>query len=173
MGLVASLWEMFSRSGHVLPVKESIYDFKIKSLQGKEIDFNQFRSKPILIVNTASRCAYTSQYADLEKLHETYGKQVVILGFPANNFLWQEPGSNADIASFCQVNFGVTFPMLEKTSVVGKNKHPLYRWLEAKTGKIPTWNFCKYLVDKNGKDVNFYNSKVNPMDPALVQRIIQ
>jgi glutathione peroxidase len=173
MGLVASLWEMFSRPGHVQPVDAAIYDFKVNDLRGKEIDFSLFRGKNLLIVNTASRCAYTPQYADLEDLHQTYGDHVVVLGFPANNFLWQEPGTNADIASFCEVNFGVTFPMLEKISVVGKDKHPVYRWLEAKTGKVPTWNFCKYLIDKNGKDVTFYNSKVNPTDPALVKKIIQ
>jgi glutathione peroxidase len=173
MGLVSSLWEKFSRPGNIRPAKGSIYDFKVSSLQGKEIDFNLFRGKHLLIVNTASRCGFTSQYADLEKIHQTYGDRVVVLGFPANNFLWQEPGTNADIASFCQVNFGVTFPMLEKTSVVGKDKHPVYRWLEAKTGKVPSWNFCKFFVDKNGNDVAFYNSKVNPTDPALVTRIRQ
>lgn len=173
MGLVASLWEMFSGPAHMRPVGGTIYDFKVNDLRGKEVDFSRFRGKNLLIVNTASRCAYTPQYADLEKLHQTYGNHVVILGFPANNFLWQEPGTNADIASFCEVNYGVTFPMLEKISVVGKDKHPVYRWLEAKTGKIPTWNFCKYLIDKNGQEVTFYNSKVNPTDPALVEKLIR
>lgn len=164
---------MFSKPGHVRPIVGSIYDFKVKDLQGKEIDFNLFRGKHLLIVNTASKCAYTPQYAELENLHKTYNEHVVVLGFPANNFLWQEPGTNEDIVSFCQLNFGVTFLMLEKTSVIGKDKHPVYRWLEAKTGKNPTWNFCKYLIDKSGEDVGFYNSKVSPVDPDIVKRIIK
>ena len=109
------------------PVVGSIYDLKIKSLDGKEIDFSQYKGKKLLIVNTASKCGKTPQYAGLEKLHEQYGNKVTVLGFPANNFLWQEPGSNAEIAEFCERNYGVKFQMFEKVSVKGGDQHPLYQ----------------------------------------------
>ena len=149
----------------------SIYDFKINALDGKLIDFNQYKGKNILIVNTASRCTYTPQYADLQKLHELYGSKVAVLGFPANNFLWQEPGSNNKISEFCTANYGVTFQMFEKVSVKGRDKHPLYRWLEAKSGHTPTWNFCKYLIDKDGNVTAYYSSKVNPLDKQIIDKI--
>ena len=149
----------------------SIYDFKMKSLDGKEIDFSQFKGKKLLIVNTASKCGFTPQYKDLEKLHEMYGSRVVVLGFPANNFLWQEPGSNNDIATFCEKNYGVKFLMFEKISVKGSDKHPLYKWLESQTGKSPSWNFCKYIVDADGKAIAFFPSKVNPLDKQIIDRI--
>lgn len=153
------------------PVEGSIYEFKIRALDGSEIDFERYRGKNLLIVNTASRCGSTPQYADLQKLHENYGDKVTILGFPANNFLWQEPGSNGEIAEFCQKNYGVTFQMFEKISVRGRDQHPLYRWLAAQSRKTPTWNFCKYLVDKNGKVVAFFSRKVNPLDRAIIEKI--
>ena len=126
------------------PVSGSIYDFKVKSLDGKEVDLSQYRRKYMLIVNTASKCGYTPQYADLEKLHEQFGSKVAVLGFPANNFLWQEPGSSQEIAAFCEKNYGVKFQMFEKVSVKGKDKAPLYQWLEAKTGETPSWNFSDF-----------------------------
>lgn len=147
---------------------KSIYSFKAKSLDGEEIDFSRYKGKNLLIVNTASKCGYTYQYADLEKLHEQFGDKVVVLGFPANNFLWQEPGSNDEIAAFCEKNYGVKFQMFEKISVKGGDKHPLYQWLEAKSGKSPSWNFCKYVIDKNGKVVGFFPAKVNPLDNEIV-----
>ena len=153
------------------PLPASIYEFKIKGLDGNDVDFSQFKGKSLLIVNTASKCGYTPQYADLEKLHETHGHSVAILGFPANNFLWQEPGSNTDIAEFCQKNYGVNFQMFEKISVKGRDKHPLYRWLESKTGKSPSWNFCKYVVSKDGKHVSFYPSAVSPLDPTILSSL--
>src|SRR5687768_8377486 len=139
VGLIAFLSEKFSSKGERKPVSGSIYDFKVKSLDGKEIDFSQYKGKNILIVNTASKCGYTYQYEDLQKLHEKYNDKVTVLGFPANNFLWQEPGTNSDIAEFCQINYGVDFQMFEKISVKGGDKHPLYKWLEAKSGKSPSW----------------------------------
>jgi glutathione peroxidase len=123
--------------------QQSIYDFKINSLEGEEIDFEKYKGKNLLIVNVASRCGFTPQYADLEKLHEEFGEQVVVLGFPANNFGSQEPGTNLEIAEFCQKNYGVKFQMFEKISVKGEDQHPLYQWLKAKTGQEPGWNFCK------------------------------
>jgi glutathione peroxidase len=171
MGLASFLSEKLTHVNNPQNVAGSIYDFKIRSLEGKEIDFSGFKDKYLLIVNTASKCGYTPQYADLEKLHEQYGDKVVVLGFPANNFLWQEPGSNADIASFCERNYGVKFQMFEKISVKGKDQHPLYAWLEAKSGHVPTWNFCKYLVDKSGNVAGFFNSRTNPLDKEIVDKI--
>ncbi|HEX6891986.1 MAG TPA: glutathione peroxidase, partial [Chryseolinea sp.] len=141
------------------------------ALNGDTIDFSQYRGKNLLIVNTASKCGYTPQYADLEKLHDNYAGKVVVLGFPANNFLWQEPGSNEEIAAFCEKNYGVSFQMFEKISVRGRDKHPLYRWLEAKTGETPSWNFCKYVVSKDGKDVKFFSSNVKPLDNEILNLV--
>jgi glutathione peroxidase len=160
-------------SGKAGPVEGTIYDFKIAALDGTVIDFAQFKGKPLLIVNTASKCGFTPQYADLEKLHENYGGKVVVLGFPANNFLWQEPGSSEEIASFCQKNYGVTFQMFEKISVKGRDKHPLYKWLEAKTGETPSWNFCKYVVSADGNTVKFFSSKVTPLDKQIIDALGQ
>lgn len=171
MGIVAFLSRKLTPSRKPEDVKGSIYDFKVKSLAGAEIDFSAYKGKSLLIVNTASKCGFTSQYADLEKLHEEHGDKVTVLGFPANNFLWQEPGSNDEIASFCQRNYGVTFQMFEKISVKGRDQHPLYQWLTAKTGKLPSWNFCKYLIDKNGNVVSFYPPQVNPLDKAITDKI--
>ena len=154
------------------PVNGSLYDLTINSLDGKPIDLGRYRGKNLLIVNTASKCGYTPQYATLEQLHETYGDQVTILGFPANNFLWQEPGSNEEIAAFCEKNYGVRFQMFEKISVRGSDQHPLYRWLSAKAGKQPGWNFCKYFVNKKGEVTGFYGPKVSPMDTAIIKQII-
>lgn len=148
----------------------SLYDFKINSLDGKSIDFSQYKGKILLIVNTASECGYTPQYADLQELHEKYGNKIIILGFPANNFGGQEPGSNAQIATFCKKNYGVTFQMFEKISVKGNDQHPLYQYLKEKTGKEPSWNFCKYLVKADGT-VKFFASGVNPMDDPILNEL--
>lgn len=171
MGLLASLWSLFSRPRHARSVSGSIYDFKVNDLHGQEVDLNKFRGKHLLLVNTASKCGFTPQYSDLEKLHATHGQHVAVLGFPSNNFLWQEPGTAEEIESFCQKNYGVTFQMMEKISVKGKDAHPIYQWLTAKTGHKPTWNFCKYLVDKTGLSVKFYPSKIGPLDDDIIQQI--
>lgn len=170
MGLVAFVSGMISPSGKKEQVSGDIYDFKVKSLEGKDISLSQYKGKYMLIVNTASKCGYTPQYADLEKLHEQLGGKVAVLGFPANNFLWQEPGSSEEIASFCQKNYGVKFQMFEKISVKGKDKAPLYKWLEAKTGETPSWNFCKYLVSPEGEVLGFFPSKVKP-DKEILDKI--
>lgn len=143
----------------------------MRSLNGKEIDFSKYKGQKLLIVNTASKCGLTPQYADLEKLHEQYGNKVTVLGFPANNFLWQEPGTNEQIAEFCEVNYGVQFQMFEKISVKGDDQHPLYTWLQAKTGQKPDWNFAKYLVNEDGTQVEFFKSKVGPLDKSIVDKI--
>lgn len=149
---------------------DSVYDFKINSIDGELIDFSAFKGKSLLIVNVASKCGFTPQYGDLEKLHENYGNKVVVLGFPANNFASQEPGSNADIAEFCQKNYGVKFQMFEKISVKGNDQHALYKWLQEKTGEEPSWNFCKYLVKPDGA-VKFFSSKVNPLSPEIINQL--
>lgn len=148
----------------------NLYDFKLNSLEGKQIDFAQYKGKSLLIVNTASECGYTPQYADLQELHEKFGDKVTILGFPANNFGGQEPGTNAQIATFCKKNYGVAFQMFEKISVKGSDQHPLYQYLKEKTGKEPTWNFCKYLVKPDGT-VKFFASGVNPGDDAILNEL--
>lgn len=148
----------------------SLYDFKMNALDGKAIDFAQYKGKTLLIVNTASKCGYTPQYAELQELHKQYGNKVVILGFPANNFGGQEPGSNTEIAEFCQKNYGVSFQMFEKISVKGEDQHALYAWLKEKTGQEPTWNFCKYLVKPDGT-VKFFASKVKPTAPEIVNEL--
>ncbi|HLT81395.1 MAG TPA: glutathione peroxidase [Cyclobacteriaceae bacterium] len=148
----------------------SVYDFTKNSIDGKPIDFSRYKGKNLLIVNVASKCGFTPQYADLEKLHELYGDKVVVLGFPANNFGGQEPGSNEEIAEFCQKNFGVSFQMFEKISVKGGDQDPLYAWLKEKTGQEPSWNFCKYLVKADGT-VKFFDSKVNPLDKQILNEL--
>lgn len=144
----------------------SIYDFEIQSLDGENINFSDFKGKKILIVNTASECGYTPQYADLQEVHESFGSKVTVLGFPANNFGGQEPGSNEQIAQFCEKNFGVTFQLFSKMEVVGKNQHPLFKFLKTQTGQEPNWNFCKYLVSEDGTEISFYPSSVNPGEIA-------
>ena len=171
--LIASfmLSSLFDTKASPQEVQGSIYDFKMNSLEGKPVDFAQYKGKYLLLVNTASKCGYTPQYAELEKLHEQLGSKVAVLGFPANNFLWQEPGTNEEIASFCQKNYGVKFQMFEKISVKGKDVAPIYKWLADKTGEKPSWNFCKYLVDPQGKVIAFYSSKVSPLDNKIVSAL--
>ncbi|CAN0142508.1 unnamed protein product [Chrysoparadoxa australica] len=149
---------------------DSIYDFNVNTLDGKELDFSRFKGKTLLIVNTASECGNTPQYADLQKLHENFGSQVTVLGFPANNFGGQEPGTNTEIATFCEKNYGVTFQMFEKISVLGSDQHPLYTWLKDQTGKEPNWNFSKYMVKPDGS-VKYFAANVNPMDESILSEL--
>lgn len=149
----------------------SLYDFKMNSIDGDQIDFAKYKGKTLLIVNVASKCGYTPQYADLQKLQEQYGKKITILGFPANNFGSQEPGTNLQISEFCQKNYGVTFEMFEKISVKGSDQHPLYKYLKEKTGQEPGWNFCKYLVKPDGS-ITYFASNVNPMDKQITDALL-
>lgn len=151
-------------------IDSSVYDFKMNSLDGKEIDFSQYKGKNLLIVNVASQCGFTPQYAELEKLHQEFGDKVVVLGFPANNFGSQESGTNLEIAAFCEKNYGVKFQMFEKISVKGADQHPLYQWLREKSGQEPSWNFCKYLVKPDGT-VKFFPSKVKPLDKEILDAL--
>jgi len=147
----------------------SIYDFKVKGIDGTQIDFSKFKGKKILIVNTASECGYTPQYADLQKLHEQYGKKLVVLGFPANNFKGQEPGTNEEIDAFCKKNFGVTFALSEKVSVTGDDIHQLFKYLTEEAKKqgmaepVIRWNFTKFLVNEKGQLIKVFPSKVSPL----------
>jgi len=154
----------------------SVHDFKVTSLDGETIDLSSFKGKKILIVNTASRCGYTRQYKDLEELHNKYKDKLVIIGFPANNFGGQEPGSNEEIREFCTKNYGVSFPMAAKVSVKGKDIHPLFDWLTHKTlnGVMDAeirWNFGKFLIDENGKPVAYFGSGTNPMSDDILSRL--
>jgi glutathione peroxidase len=155
---------------------QSVHDFTVETIDGQEVNLSMYKGKKLLIVNTASKCGFTPQYEDLQKLHELYGDKVLVLGFPSNDFMGQEPGTNAEIAAFCQSNYGVTFPMFAKVNVKGKDQHPLFQWLsdEALNGwndKSPSWNFCKYLVDEEGQLVGFYKSRINPLDEEILNAI--
>lgn len=155
----------------------SVYDFKVDGIDGGKINFSSFKGKKILIVNTASQCGNTPQYADLEKLYKKYEGKLVIIGFPANNFGKQEPGSNAEIKAFCTKQYAVTFPMATKISVKGDDIHPLYKWLLAE-GKAKhlqpeevTWNFQKYLLDEKGNLVAVFSPKTQPLSAEVVAAV--
>lgn len=155
---------------------KSFYEFSMKDLDGKEVDFNSFKGKKIMVVNVASKCGYTPQYEALQKLYSENSDKLVILGFPANNFGGQEPGSIEEIKSFCSENYGVTFPMFEKVSVKGFDKHPIYRWLSDAeqngwNNEEPSWNFCKYMIDEKGELIKFFPSKVDPLDQEIIDII--
>jgi len=156
--------------------EKNFHQFKMKTIDGKVIDFSQFKGKKIVILNTASKCGYTPQYEGLEKLYEQYKDKLVIVGFPSNNFLFQEPGSNANIAEFCKKNYGVTFLMAAKIDVKGRSAHPIYTWLTQKQynkfdNSVVKWNFQKYLIDEKGNLVNMFAPSVEPMSPEIVNAI--
>lgn len=153
----------------------SIYDFKFKTIDGKEVNLSSFKGKKIMIVNTASKCGFTPQYEDLEKLHQQYGKEVVLIGFPAGNFGGQELSTNTEIKEFCKKNFGVTFLLSEKSSVKGEDISPLFAYLTSAenpdfTGEIK-WNFEKFLIDEHGKLVHRFRSKVTPMSADITKNL--
>ena len=153
---------------------KSFYDFAVKTIDGKEFSLSSLKGKKVLVVNVASKCGLTPQYAQLEKLYEKYkDKDFVIIGFPANNFMGQEPGSNEEIAQFCSLNYDVTFPMMAKISVKGKEIAPLYQWLTEKklNGKEDAsvqWNFQKFMIDENGNWVGFASPKESPFSEKIV-----
>ena len=156
--------------------KLSVYDFKLKTIDGKEITLAEFKGKKMLLVNVASKCGYTPQYEALQRLSERYKEKLVVIGFPANNFGSQEPGTNNEIKEFCKANYGVTFLMMSKISVKGTDMHPLYRWLSTKEenglcNEAPDWNFCKYLIDENGAVMNFFKSDVDPNSSEITGRL--
>jgi glutathione peroxidase len=157
---------------------QSIYDFRLPSITGTEVDFSQYRGKVLVFVNVASRCGYTGQYRDLEAFYQAYkDKGVVVLGFPSNNFGGQEPGSNEEIATFCSTTYGVSFPMFAKISVKGNEMHPLYQFLTRRQLNQShddfdiTWNFNKVVVDRLGRVVHHFKSGVNPSETEFRQAI--
>ncbi|HEX8426644.1 glutathione peroxidase [Hymenobacter sp.] len=155
----------------------TVYDFTVKSIDGKDVKLSQYKGKKLLIVNTASKCGYTPQYKELEELSKKYAGKVMVLGFPSDSFK-QELSSDAEVASFCEKNYGVTFPLFSTVAVKGDEATPLYKFLADKTkngtvGDAPNWNFCKYLVDEQGHVVAFYPSKVKPMSEELVAAILK
>ena len=159
----------------VTSAPSSVYDFKLKSIDGKNFSLAKYKGKKVLIVNTASKCGFTPQYTDLQKLAEQYKDKLVVVGFPANNFGGQEPGNNQDIKTFCHDNFNVTFPMSGKVSVKGLDIDPLFKYLTTTenpdfTGEIK-WNFEKFLIDENGKLIHRYRSQTKPLDPAITSAL--
>jgi len=155
---------------------ESNPNAKVRSIDGMEYDYSGLKGKKVLIVNTASECGYTPQYEDLEKLYQSYKDKLVILGFPANNFGGQEPGTNEEIKEFCKSKYSVTFPMFEKISVAGDDMAPIYKWLTSKdlngwNDQQPKWNFNKYLLDEEGNLVKYYSSAVKPMSDEIVSQL--
>ncbi len=157
-------------------IPKTIYEFKVAGLTGGTVDFSKFKGKKILIVNTASQCGNTPQYSDLEAMSKKYKDKLVIVGFPANNFGEQEPGSNKEIAEFCQKNFSVSFPMAAKISVKGDDMAPIYHWLtEKKYNNLKDsevkWNFQKYLIDEKGNLVAVFAAKAKPTSPEIIEAI--
>lgn len=159
------------------PPPVSFYDQRAIKIDGTTLDFNTLQGKKILLVNTASDCGYTNQYDDLQKLSETYKDRLIVLGFPANDFKEQEKGSNDEIASFCKKNFGVTFPLMQKSSVIkSPQQNSVFQWLtdSSKNGwndKAPTWNFSKYLVNEKGILVNYFDPSVPPLSNEVTKAI--
>ncbi|MEX0966032.1 MAG: glutathione peroxidase [Bacteroidia bacterium] len=157
--------------------RESVYDFTMEDIDGREVKLDTFEGKVLVIVNVASKCGLTPQYEELQQFYETYkDREVVVLGFPANNFLGQEPGTDSEIRQFCSENYGVTFPMFSKISVKGKDQHPLYEYLtqKKKNGVLDApvkWNFQKFLVDKNGKVRQAVEPKKSILDPEVIQAV--
>lgn len=157
--------------------QQSFYDFKVKDIDGKEFNLSSLKGKKVLVVNTASKCGLTPQYKQLQELYQLYGgNKFTIIGFPANNFMKQEPGTDSEIAEFCEKNYGVTFPMMSKISVKGDDMHPLYQWLtqKSKNGVLDSevkWNFQKYLIDEKGNLVEMVEPKTKPDDEKIVSWI--
>ena len=157
------------------PPTKGVYDFSFKTIDGKEVKLSKFKGKKILIVNTASKCGYTPQYDDLEKLHKQYGNKLVLIGFPAGNFGGQELATNSEIKEFCTGKFNVTFLLAEKSSVKGADINPLFKYLTTAenpdfTGDI-NWNFEKFLINEKGQLIHRFRSKVKPLDQAIIKNL--
>ena len=150
------------------------FELNIKSINGESLDLNQFKGKTVLLVNVASKCGFTKQYIELQKLYDLYkDKGLVVIGIPSNQFGGQEPGSNEEIKNFCETNFNITFPMTEKVDVKGENANELYLWAKKNYGKstIPKWNFHKILINKEGKIQDTYNSFIEPLSKKIIKEI--
>lgn len=182
LGMPTWFWSCFNANTVSVAPKDVVdqangndfYQLKAISLNGDTIEMSKFKGKKLIILNVASQCGYTPQYADWQKYYVENGDKVEILGFPCNQFLGQEPGSSQEIATFCSKNYGVTFPLFEKSDVKGKNQNPVYKWLTDPTkngwnSEVPSWNFCKYVVNENGKLTHFFGSKIKPMDQEFTK----
>jgi glutathione peroxidase len=171
---IAALLFLFSTAGFA---QQNFHSFKTKTIDGKEFDLASLKGKKVLVVNTASKCGLTPQYKELEALYQKYKEDnFVIIGFPANNFMGQEPGTNEEIAEFCELNYAVTFPMMSKLSVKGKDQDPIYKWLTEKTenGKLDaevSWNFQKFMIDEDGNLVDYASPREKPMSDKIVNWI--
>ena len=156
---------------------KSFYDLSAEDINGEIISMNTYKGKKVLVVNVASRCGYTPQYEGLQELYETYGDSLVVLGFPSNDFMWQEPGSNSEIKTFCQRTYGVTFPMFSKIHVKGRKQHPIYDWLSDSklngwNDKNPSWNFNKYLLDEKGNLIEWFGANLEPLDTMITRHFL-
>jgi glutathione peroxidase len=171
--MIALLMMVFPLHGKLQQTK-SFYDYTVKTIYDEDFNLSSLKGKKVMVVNTASKCGFTPQYGELEKLYKEYGgEKFVIIGFPANNFLKQEPGTNEEIETFCRVNYGVTFPMMAKISVKGNDIHPLYQWLTSKAlngvrDAEVKWNFQKFLIDENGHLVDVLMPKDSPYDERII-----
>lgn len=169
---------LITMTSHVEKHK-TLHDFTVISIDGEDFDMSQLKGKKVLIVNTASKCGFTPQYEGLQELYEKYGgEDFVIIGFPANNFLKQEPGTNEEIQKFCSINYGVTFPIMAKISVKGKDIHPIYKWLTQKDlnnykDSSVKWNFQKYMVDEDGILVGMLSPKTKPLSDEIINWVTQ
>jgi glutathione peroxidase len=173
---ITALFATSSVAQNPVTPPSDFYSLTFKTITGEAYKFDQLKGKKVLIVNTASKCGYTPQFEDLEQMSQQYKGKLVILGFPSNDFGAQDPGSNEQIKEFCEMNYGVSFTMMEKSSVKGAAKNNIYKWLsdKAKNGwnsTEPSWNFGKYLIDEKGRLVGFYPSKVKPMDPEITANL--
>jgi len=176
MVLLAILSIISSKSEKII-AQRTFHDFKVIDISGNEFDMKTLKGMKVMVVNTASKCGFTPQYKDLEKLYQEYkNRNFIIIGFPANNFLRQEPGTNNEIKEFCRINYGVSFPMMSKISVKGKDIHPIYEWLTSKdrngvkSSKVK-WNFQKYLIDENGSLVDYASPGTLPYNDKIINWI--
>ena len=176
--LLSFVFSFFNSSdANIEDLSSNIYDYSVELINGEQLNFKEFQGKKILIVNVASKCGYTPQYDGLQKLYDKFKNEIEIIAFPANDFLRQEPGNNEDIQTFCKMNYGVTFPLVQKSVVkINKNQHPLFSWLTHKelngwNDSAPGWNFYKYLINEEGKLINVFPSKVKPLDDKILNFI--
>ena len=165
-----------SGESYTIDLPSTVFDYKIKNIYGDVVTLEKYRGKKILIVNVASRCGYTSQYKDLQKLQDRYKNKLQVIAFPCNDFGFQEPGTSEQIAEFCEVNYNIKFPIMEKINIRRSPSHPLYEWLSNSelngwNDSKPKWNFYKYLINENGKLINIFNSGTSPLSTEVIEAI--